>query len=287
VTLYGWEQSSDEGHVNFIFIDPDHPINPDRFDFPRRPAEYIEDLPTSYQDFLAIPHHTNAVSYAVRDDGTHNWRNYPWGEPCPRYLRLVEIFQSRGNFEREDPPEGWRAEFRNHGSSVQSALTKGHPLGFVGGTDNHAGWPARIQPSQRRGFSGVAGSWIFTGAWVTQRTREAILDALTARHTWACWDTRAVVRFSIDGALQGDRIDLDEPRALRATIRMAVEAPLASLELVTEGETAIEIDVSDLDLDIDTKVDLDIVDAPTFFYLRARQVDGALIYASPIFVGLT
>jgi hypothetical protein len=278
-TLYGWEQSSDEGHVNFYFVDPDHPMAPDHFSHPHRPAEYIEALP--HRGFLAIPHHTNAVSYATRDDGSHYWGAYPWGQPRDAYLRLVEIFQGRGNFEREDPPEGWRCSFRNNNGSVQTALDRGHRLGFVGGTDNHAGWPARVS---RREEAEPSAGWIVTGAWVVARTREAVYDALYARHTWACWDTRAIVWFAVDGALQGSELRLTTPRRLRAQIRMSVEQPLDVLEIVSGHDASIAIDTSHSELDIHREIDLGRVARSTYFYLRARQVDGALIYASPVFV---
>ncbi len=275
-TLYSWEQSSDEGHVNFYFTDPDHPMNPEAFDYPIRPAQYIEALP--YNNFLAIPHHANAVSYAIRDDGSHYWNAYPWGEPRDDYLRLVEIFQSRGNFEREDPPDGWRTEFRNNGSSAQTALEKGHKIGFTGGTDNHQCWPAR----ENSGRAPIG--WIYTGAWVTSRDRQAVFDALYARHTWACWDTRAIVCFRINDAMQGDELKVASGARLMAHIQLAVEQPLAVLEIVSRHDATWPIAANGLE--IDTTLDLGPATDNTFFYLRARQNDGAIIYASPIFITL-
>jgi hypothetical protein len=198
------------------------------------------------------------------------------------YLRLVEIMQGRGNFEREDPPDGWRCKFRNNGGSVQTALARGHRLGFVGGTDNHAAWPARV--FSHREDTELRVGWIVTGAWVAARTREAVYDALYARHTWACWDTRAIVRFTVGGALQGSELQLAGPQVLVAQIRMSVERPLDVLEIVSAGDASVPLDVAGLGLDVDVEVDLGRVEGDAFFYLRARQVDGALIYASPVFV---
>ena len=67
---------------------------------------------------------------------------------------------------------------------------------------------------------------------------------------------------------------------------MSVEAPLDVLDIVTENDLAISVDVSNGSLDIDTEIDLGMVKKDTYFYLRARQNNGALIYASPIFVTL-
>jgi hypothetical protein len=279
-TVYGWEQSSDNGHVNFYFTDAEHPMNPNNFNYPTEPEKYIEILP--YDNFIAIPHHTNAVSYALRDDGSHYWGAYPWGKPRDSYLRQIEVMQSRGSFEREDPPAGWRAEYRNNQGSAQVALAKGHKIGFIGGTDNHTGYPSLMS-------HGVPGkenrvSWIYTCAWIRKRTRQSVYDAVYDRHTWGCWDTRAIVLFEIESAMQGDELKLSGSQKLSARIKMSVEAPLDVLEIVTEDDRCICVGSLGDSLDIETQVDLGMVDKNTFFYLRARQTDGALIYASPIFV---
>ena len=269
-TVYGWERSSAHGHVNFYFTDPDHPMNPDNFAYPKEPAKYIEKIP--HKNFVAIPHHTNSRG-RIRN-GKHAFSAYPWGEPRDEYLRLIEIMQSRGNYEREDSPEGWRTDGHNNGSSAQVALAMGHKLGFVGSTDNHKGWPCVTKNSGR----------IYAGIWAKRRDRQDLYDALYDRHTWACWDTRAIVLFEIDTAMQGDDLSLAKPRNLTARIKMSVEAPLDVLDIVTEDGRAIPFDALDDSLDIDARIDLGVVEKDTFFYLRARQTDGALIYASPIFI---
>ncbi|VGO12360.1 hypothetical protein PDESU_00912 [Pontiella desulfatans] len=269
-TVYGWERSSAKGHVNFYFTDPDHPLNPDNFPYPKEPETYIEKIP--YKDFVAIPHHTN--SRGRIKNGKHAFSAYPWGEPMDEYLRSIEIMQTRGNYEREDSPESWRTDGHNNGSSALVALAMGHKLGFVGGTDNHKGWPCVTRNSGR----------IYAGMWTKRRDRQEIYNALHDRHTWACWDTRAIVLFEIDSAMQGDELELEKPRKLSARIKLSAEAPLDVLEIVTKNGRAIATEIPDGALDIDTTVDLGMVEESTFFYLRARQANGALVYASPIFV---
>jgi len=271
-TLYGWERSSAYGHVNFYFTNADHEMNPDNFPYPREPAKYIDDIP--YRDFVAIPHHTN--SRGRLRNGKYAFSPYPWGKPRDEYLRLIEIMQVRGNYEREESPEGWRTDGHNHGASAQSALALGHKIGFIASTDNHKGWPSVA----------VANSRLYAGIWTSSRSRQDIYNGLYNRHTWACWDTKAIVLFEIGKAMQGDEITLEEPQNLCARIKMSVEAPLDVLDIVTANDQKISIDVSNESLDIDTEIDLGMVKEDTFFYLRARQKNGALIYASPIFVSV-
>ncbi|MFO7870446.1 MAG: hypothetical protein R6V03_03325 [Kiritimatiellia bacterium] len=271
-TLYGWELSSNRGHVNFYFVDPDHPMNPENYAGPSLPEEYIESIP--HRNFLAIPHHTNAVSKEFKKDGTHYWTEYPWGKPCPEYLRLVEIFQCRGNQERERYPEGWRQQYENNGGSVQTALDSGHRLGFVGGTDDHIGFPGINCHNEGR---------IVTGAWLKERTRNGLYEALYERRTWACWDTRAIVRFEVNNVLQGGELNACSGTALRARITAHFEAPLDVLELVSNGDNAVAVPYPRDSLDVETEVDLGTRSERTYVYLRVRQTDGAIVYASPVF----
>lgn len=55
------------------------------------------------------------------------------------------------------------------------------------------------------------------------------------------------------------------------------------VSIVTRKDTAIPVDFAD-DLDIEVQVNLGEARKTTYFYLRALQTDGAIIYASPVFV---
>ena len=277
-TFFGWEQSSNHGHENFYFTNPDHPLAPGGKAGLRggNPEENTSLLDRQTEPFVAIPHHTNAVSKAIKDDGTHYWYAYPWKEPRNGYRRIVELMQSRGNFEQEYPPDGWRHEHRGNGGSAQTALDAGHRFGFIAGTDNHSGWPT-LNTHER-------GSRLYAGVWTTARERQAIFDGLFQRHTWACWDTRAIVCFSVNGALQGGELTVAPEETMRARIQLALEAPLDTLELVTNGGETIAVPYDDQTLDLDVTVELDVPGSTAYYYLRARQKNGALIYASPVFV---
>jgi hypothetical protein len=137
-TFFGWEASSPQGHENFYFTDPEHPMlcGGSAGITGGKPHENLERL-RKHKDFLAIPHHTNAIAETRRltDDAPY-WHPYSWTDPTDAH-RLVEIFQTRGNQERNDYTDAWRGWHQNHGASVQDALAKGYRVGFTGGTDNH------------------------------------------------------------------------------------------------------------------------------------------------------
>ncbi len=286
VTLFGWEAASDRGHCNFYFIDPDHHLRPHGetnlvdeamklrkggdVNHNARPEDYLYKL--EGDDFLVIPHHTNA-------DGRYYWRAFPWGEPTP-LVRMVEIMQGRGNMEIDQASDRWQSRYQDNGGSIRDALAKGFRFGFNGGTDNHCGWPGRLnRPSYA---SAHPHNIIVTGAWVDDRMRESVFDALYQRHTWVTWGTRAIVDFRINAMMSGSDLTVESGEILTATIRISAEDALWSVELISEGETVWQERFTDMDVDV--TVDLGSATKNTFFYLRAQQRDGAIIYASPVFV---
>jgi hypothetical protein len=286
VTLFGWEWSTKIGHVNFYFTQTDHLGNPDKLteyvtakNLGKTANQFIGKLPFHNKDIVAIPHHTNAKSYQ-----TEGWEAYKWTELAPEYLRLLEIFQSRGNMEREHYPDNnlWRVEFTNNGGSYQTGLDKGHHLGVVAGTDNHSSYPGRIQWHSQGKYPND--EYFFTGVWAKERSRKGVLNGLYERSTWACWGTRAIVRYKINGVLQGGELEVSKEDHLIATIRISAEEPLKLLELVTSKDKSIPLKFNDKDRDINLKIDLGKAGDAPYYYLRAILKNGAIIYASPVFL---
>lgn len=289
VTFFGWENGSDRGHENYYFTRSDHPLvcggsaGIDR----GRPDQCAERLRELYRknDFIAIPHHTNSVAETRKiEDDSPCWHPYPWTTP-EDYIRLVEIFQVRGNQERNVYQDAWRGWHQNHGASVQDALALGHKLGFVGGTDNHCGWPGRAFAGFEGGGIHPPKSVILTGLWTPRLERQSVFDSLKSRHTWAVWDTRALVHFKVNTAAAGDELTVARGTELTASIRLSAEDALQTVELVSEGKVVWQKSFTKLDVELE--VQLGRAARTTHYYLRALQRNGGLIYASPIFVAVT
>ncbi|MBI3986286.1 MAG: CehA/McbA family metallohydrolase [Lentisphaerae bacterium] len=285
-TFFGWENGTDRGHENYYFTEPEHPVRcggaagitggtPDSL------IARLREL-HGRSDFIAIPHHTNSVAEVRKpEDDSPFWHPYPWGEPQP-YIPLVELMQIRGNQEQNVYADAWRGWQQNHGASVQDALARGHRLGFTGGTDNHCGWPGRVCADAEGKGLYPARSVILTGVWTPRVERQAIFDSLKARHTWAVWDTRALVDFSVNGAPAGDELTVTPGTALKAHIRLSAEDALQTVELVSEGRTVWQQSFAEPDIDVE--IPIGVADRSTHFYLRALLRNGGLIYASPVFV---
>ena len=288
-TFFGWENSTDRGHENYYFAVPDHPLvcggeagirggRPDKL------AGRLRDV-FAEQEFIGIPHHTNSVAETRKlEDDSPYWHPYPWHSP-EEYLRLVEIFQTRGNQEQNIYDDAWRGWHQNNDASAQDALRLGHRLGFVGGTDNHCGWPGRAFEECEGSGVHPPKSVILTGVWTPRVRRESIFKSLKARHTWAAWDTRALVYFTVNGAPAGDEILADLRTELVAHIRLSAEDALQTVELVSQGAVVWQSSFSERDVEID--VPLGQLRRSTHYYLRALQRDGGMIYASPVFILLS
>lgn len=282
-TFFGWEACSNRGHENFYFVQPDHPLVCGGE--AGHCVGLLKELPQvlrDRRDFMAIPHHTNAVSETRREkDDSPYWHPYAWSAP-QEFRRLVEIFQTRGNQERNDCDDAWRGWHQNNGASAQDALAAGHRLGFVGGTDNHCGWPGRAFAECEGAGKHPPKSVILTGLWTRAVDRQSVFDALYARQSWAVWDTRAIVFFTVNGMQAGGELSVASGSELTARLRLSAEAPLQSIEIVSNGATVWS--GSSAELDIDLEVSLGKAHGPAYFYLRALERSGGLIYASPVFV---
>ena len=285
-TFFGWENGTEHGHENYCFTDACHPLvcGGAAGITGGRPDELVERLRELHKlhDFIAVPHHTNSVSETRRaaDDSPY-WHQYPW--TCPEdYIRLVEIMQCRGNQELDVYDDAWRGWHQNNRASVQEALALGYKLGFVGGTDNHCGWPGRaFDECEGMGMRPLS-SVILTGVWTPRVERQAVFDSLKARHTWAVWDTRALVHFAVNSAWAGDETTVCPGTELSAHIRLSAEDALQTVQLVSDRRVLWQSSFDELDVEL--TVALGPAEQSTYFYLRALQRNGGIIYVSPVFV---
>jgi hypothetical protein len=288
-TMFGYEAGSAKGHENFYFVDADNPLNPDGAWKMCRlpPAEYQKQLDQSQRGLgedkkiIAIPHHTNTESESYRADGKPYWPAYQFSQPTETH-RLIEVFQTRGNMERNEYTDVWRGWYAK-GASVQDALAAGYKLGFTGGTDNHCGRPGYCfgWMEMNRGRMPLH-SQSLTGVWADRIDRRSVWKGLYDRHTWAAWDTRALVHFAINGVVAGDELHLPAGNALQARVKVSAEDSLQSLEVISAGKTCWSASVDALDSDV--TIDLGKAAKSTYFYLRGLQRNGGIFYASPIFV---
>jgi hypothetical protein len=297
-TLPGAELSGRYGHTNLLAADWDtfltivkrfphelHPVwrkMPDTY-----PLEVLAALCPAGKAMI-IPHHANmdsAVSEGViRDDGRPYWCALHWPQATPllqQGLRLVEIVQQRGAFETEAPDLDWRVAWGGLGGSVRTALLRGHRIGFVGGSDNHAGWPSRA--TGRAGYEGL------TGIQSSALDSLALFDALYRRRCYATSGARIVADATLNGEPLGSELALAPGARREFRIRIRGTAPLVAVQIVSLGAVLVDFVLvpESWDFEItwaDERPGRPLQDV--YYYVRARQADGHCAWLSPWWVDL-
>ena len=253
----------------------------------RQPARY--DLPSLVRlcppgRALVVPHHTNMDSYVregvVREDGRPAWCAMHWPQPANRdVVRLVEMVQTRGCFEAEETDECWRIWDGGLGGSVRTALARGYRLGFVGGTDNHSGWPTR----KGDGFCGLTAIQAPALAW------GELFGALHARRCYATTGARIVADVTLNGHPMGSELHLQPGAERRLRVRIRGTAPLECVQVIHCGHLLAELPVADGSPDLDAEWTDDRPGRPLqdiYYYVRARQQDGECLWTSPFWIDL-
>jgi hypothetical protein len=163
---------------------------------------------------LMIPHH---LAYPKGRRGV-NWEVFD--EAC---TPVVEIYSEHGNSEDDRGPFPYFAHSmggRETANTARAALEAGLRFGFVGSSDDHAGFP------------GAYGEGLMA-ALVTDFTRAGIFDAINARRTYALTGDRIELGFTVEGAPMGATIDAG--RQAEAVFAVRGRDELDVVELIQDG----------------------------------------------------
>ena len=163
---------------------------------------------------LMIPHH---LAYPRGRRGV-NWDVF--SEEC---TPVVEIYSEHGNSEDDRGPYPMVTHSfggRESANTVRAALARGLRFGFVGSSDNHAGFP------------GAYGEGLMA-ALCTELTRQAILEAIRARRTYALTGDRIEMDFTVNGAVMGSTIAAGRSAEVQFAVRGRDELDL--VEVIQDG----------------------------------------------------
>jgi len=284
VTLLGFEHSSSSafGHRNVYYpTDEGEALRPDH------PDELWRQL--EGKQALVIPHHTNIYNELQLPNV---WQPFDWSSHNPRYEHLVEICQNRGSFETNQPKHA--GSFGGCDASVQDALAMGCRLGFIGGTDNHAGQPGSFRCSmggldyREKQWGGLA------CVFAKELTREAVWDALWTRHTYATNGARILLDVTINGHRMGEEVRMEDPDWPDRVIRIKVlgTARISFIDIVRNNDDIYTFQGRDVKeefeyVDRDPFGDLAFTgrfcsDPTVFYYVRVLQEDEKMAWSSPI-----
>jgi len=184
-----------------------------------RPLYYASEVPELRrfcleERALMIPHH---LAYPKGRRGV-NWDCFD--EAC---TPVVEIFSEHGNSEDDRGPFTYFTHSmggRETANTASAALEAGLRFGFVGSSDDHAGFP------------GAYGEGLMA-ALVEEFSREGIFAAIRARRTYALTGDRIELDFSVEGAPMGSTIEAGRQAEVRFSVRGRDE--LDVVDVVQDG----------------------------------------------------
>jgi hypothetical protein len=185
----------------------------------RRPLFYAGDVPKlrrfcQEEGALMIPHH---LAYPKGRRGV-NWGTFD--ETC---TPVVEIYSEHGNSEDDRGPYPFFTHSmggRETSNTAAAALAAGLRFGFVGSSDDHAGFP------------GAYGEGLMA-ALVTDFSRAGIFEAIRARRTYALTGDRIELDFTVEGRPMG--ATLDAGNRAEARFRVHGRDEIDVVEVIQDG----------------------------------------------------
>ncbi|MBE6036606.1 MAG: DUF3604 domain-containing protein [Clostridiales bacterium] len=278
IPLLGYEYHNDApnpefgGDRNVYYESYDEPIRRCCDEGSYTPKELWAQLKEQKVRALTIPHHT------AKKVMLGSWELHD-----PEIQRLVEIYSSWGNSECEgcERPIIGGAVYEDH--SVQYALSKGYRLGFVTGSDSHAGTPGYCHWVFSSDFEGYRGG--LTCIMTDKLTKQSLFDALYNRQTYATTGQRILLEFTVNGAPMGQEIPLAENPVRELKVKVLGTDEIDHVEIISMGHTVCrKAGNGTAELEFTFTDTTEPADGWMYYYVRVHQKDKALAWSSPVWV---
>ena len=254
---YEWTSPAAHGHRNVVFPGFEGQVFSATDPFSDTPEELWR-LLEPYQA-LTVPHLP-----MPRGLGFHHQAD--WQPKNEEMQRLVEVYSQwtprsveMDGVDIETSPDG-----------VQDAWRRGHRLGLVGGSDNHAG-----HPGETGGLTAILAPCL---------DREALWEGLLHRRCYATTGARIWLDFRIGSHVMGEEVALAEPESLRVVVHGT--GMLERVELIRLQGKMFEVFHTEYPGSEDVQFELpDIpVQETSMYYIRVFQEDGHRAWSSPIWL---
>jgi hypothetical protein len=251
VTLLGYEWTSWlQGHRHVLYF-ADH-------------GEVLSSVDSRYEtpdQLWTALRGKQALTFAHHSAGGPISTNWTFAPP-PDLEPITEIVSVHGSSEAPDSPDPIYNPVP--GNSVRDALMLGYRFGFIGSSDSHDGHPGLAEIASP-GASGIA------AIRATASTREAVLEALRARNTYATNGPRIYLETSL------------EPGPDTSTLRFHVTAAatIDRIDFIRTGLTATLPGNGRLEWTGERTIPN--LRPNEYVYLRVIQEDGGTAWSSPIY----
>lgn len=277
VPILGYEYHNDApnpefgGDRNVYYESYDEPIRRCVDEGSFCPEELWVQLKEQKVRAITVPHHTAKEvmlgSWEIHDE---------------EIQRLAEIYSCWGSSECEgcERPIIGGSVYENH--SIQYALNKGYRLGFVTGSDTHAGNPGYAH-------------WVFSAELESYRggltcimadrlDKHSLFEALWNRRVYATTGERIILDFTVNGACMGQEISLSDNRVRTLHVKVTGTGEIESVEIISMGHTIYRKGGYGKEMEFDWQ-DESLPEAGwLYYYVRVIQKDKAIAWSSPIWV---
>jgi hypothetical protein len=263
VPMFSYERSVayPEGHRNVIFVQRGIrtlPRLPKTDENAAGPAPDTQMLYAYLKQFDGIvASHTSGTNMGT------DWRdNDPLREP------VVEIYQGeRQNYEMPDAPRtnkaddsigGWRPK-----GFVNLALEKGYKLSFQASSDH------------------ISTHMSYCNIFVTDYTREAVLDGFKKRHVYGSTDN-ILADFRSGDHMMGDAFSAASAPDMK--VKLVGTGPFAKVQVIKDNAYVYSTAPNQPTVEFTWKDNSPKSGATSYYYVRGEQADGNIVWVSPMWV---
>ena len=242
------------GHRNLVFADPYFP----RWWNARNrqtPAEVWEDLRKLDANFVQIPHQLADTGNVPTD----------WDFSDEAAQPVAEIFQTRGSYEYKGTPREAPRSVPQPGNFLQDAWARGIVIGVIAAPDHGGGYGKAC-------------------VWAPELGREAILDAIRARHCYGTTAAKMILDVRVAGHLMGEKLSTPAPEIVEVKITANCPGEIDRIEVCRNNQFIFTKQPEGREATV-TFQDRDPLDGRSYYYVRVVQKDEEIAWTSPVWFG--
>ena len=253
-----------EGHRNVIFAQRGVRTLPR---LPKTDAEPVVHAPDTAMLYKYLKQFNGVcASHSSATDMGTDWRDND-----PVYEPMVEIYQGcRQSYERPRAPRtpteqdaigGWRPK-----GFVNLALLKGYKLAFESSSDHTS--------------THISYAMVYSEG----RSREELIKAMRARHTYAATDN-IIADWRCGDHMLGDELSTAQPPAFQ--LRLRGTAPFSKVTIIKDDAEVKTLAPDNAEVELNWTDPSPSAGKSSYYYVRGEQSDGELVWASPMWVTYT
>jgi len=242
------------GHRNLVFADPYFP----RWWNARNrqtPAQVWEDLRKLNANFVHIPHQLADTGNVPTD----------WNFNDERAQPVAEIFQTRGSYEYKGTPREAKRTVPKPGHFIQDAWARGIVIGVIASPDHGGGYGKAC-------------------VYASKLSREAILDAIRARHCYGTTAAKIFLDVRVNGHLMGEKVAAPAGKSVEVKIVARCPADIDRVEVCRNNRFIYTSNPDGRQANL-TYVDREPLDGRSYYYVRVIQKDEEIAWSSPVWFG--